>query len=96
MVFGIVALLVGLLLPALAGARESARAAACSNNLRQMGIATQAYVTDNKFHYPLVGELVPGETIDLGWDNAIYPFIAGGQQGSRPDRRFQEEEQLES
>lgn len=42
-VIGIIAVLIGLLLPALNGARESARTAACLANLRSIGIAATAY-----------------------------------------------------
>ena len=45
-VIGIIGLLAGMLLPALKNARESARAAGCSSNLRQLGLATQMYVDD--------------------------------------------------
>ena len=45
-VVGVIALLLGLLLPSLASSRESARAAACLSNLRQLLIANDLYATD--------------------------------------------------
>ena len=42
-VIGIIAILIALLLPALNGARESAKTAACLSNLRQIGIAATNY-----------------------------------------------------
>jgi len=42
-VIGIIAALVALLLPALAGARRSSQRVACQSNLRQIGIAFQLY-----------------------------------------------------
>lgn len=46
-VISIIALLIGLLLPALAGARESARFVLCKSNLRQMGLGMFNYATDH-------------------------------------------------
>ena len=51
-VIGIIALLVGILFPALAAARKSAENVACKSNLRQIEIATRLYVNDNRDHYP--------------------------------------------
>ncbi len=50
-VIAVIAILAGLLLPALAAAREKARQTACKNNLRQIGMATDMYVTDSGEYY---------------------------------------------
>ena len=50
----IIALLVGLLLPALGRAREEARKTQCRSNLRQMGLAMHMYANDNKGWFPCV------------------------------------------
>jgi prepilin-type processing-associated H-X9-DG protein/prepilin-type N-terminal cleavage/methylation domain-containing protein len=46
-VVSIISVLVGLLLPAVQSARESARGTTCGSNLRQLGIALQNYVSAN-------------------------------------------------
>jgi prepilin-type N-terminal cleavage/methylation domain-containing protein len=45
-VIAIIAILASLLLPALARAKEHSRAAICSNNIHQIGLATGAYTGD--------------------------------------------------
>jgi len=50
----IIALLVGLLLPALGRAREEARKTQCRSNLRQIGLAINIYANDNKGYTPAV------------------------------------------
>ena len=51
-VISIIALLVGILLPALSSARESARRAVCKSNARQIGIIWLAYTVDNDDELP--------------------------------------------
>jgi prepilin-type N-terminal cleavage/methylation domain-containing protein/prepilin-type processing-associated H-X9-DG protein len=53
-VIAIIALLVGILLPALAKARNTAKLAACLSNNRQMGIALNSYANDSKSWYPVL------------------------------------------
>jgi len=53
-VIGIIAVLISILLPALGRARESARAVACSSNMRQIGLAVMLYAGNNKNQLPCV------------------------------------------
>lgn len=46
-VVAVIAILIGILLPALGRARESAQDIKCKNNIRQLGIATQLYWNDS-------------------------------------------------
>src|SRR5688500_16115483 len=47
-VIGIIALVIGMLLPALGRARRNAKAAQCLSNMRQMQAAALAYAVDHK------------------------------------------------
>jgi len=51
-VVGLIALLIGLLLPALLGARRQAVAVQCASNMRQIALAMLQYINDNKGNFP--------------------------------------------
>src|SRR5947208_11094994 len=51
-VIGIIAVLIGILLPALSKAREQAKLTQCMSNLRQLGIGMQLYRGAYRDYYP--------------------------------------------
>jgi prepilin-type N-terminal cleavage/methylation domain-containing protein len=51
-VVGIIAILIAILMPALARAREQGNRIKCLSNMRQIGMAIQGYLHENKLHFP--------------------------------------------
>src|SRR5687768_10984405 len=62
-VIGIIAVLMGILLPALQRAKESARKTECSSNLRQVAVTFIMYANENKQKLPLNKENPPGPPV---------------------------------
>jgi prepilin-type N-terminal cleavage/methylation domain-containing protein/prepilin-type processing-associated H-X9-DG protein len=84
-VIGIIAVLIGILLPALNKARESSKTVACLSNLRQMGSAYAMYSAANKGYLPYVNTgigaigsvttLTTAQKEQACWFWALDPFI---------------------
>jgi len=84
-VISIIATLVGMLLPAVQSARESARRISCSNNLRQQGLALLGY-HDARKHFPVGSASGPGPfgfTNGVNWRVNIFPYIEQGNVFSK-------------
>lgn len=63
-VISILAVLTGLLLPALSKGREAGRAAACLSNLRQVGVSLQLYTDEHGNRLPVMRDKVLKGTND--------------------------------
>ncbi len=75
-VVAIIAILAGLLLPALNKARESARGAACTSNIKQMGLLSQQYSNENDdFIVPCFGDY---EDASAAFDGLLWPYLHPG------------------
>lgn len=57
-VIAVIAVLIGLLVPALSGARRSGRKVVCMNNVRQFAAADTLYLNDNR-QFPAMSPYVP-------------------------------------
>jgi prepilin-type N-terminal cleavage/methylation domain-containing protein/prepilin-type processing-associated H-X9-DG protein len=55
-VIAIIAILAGMLLPALAKAKSTANRAVCSSNLKQLELGTMMYVDDNNGRFPICAD----------------------------------------
>ena len=70
-VIAIIAILAAMLLPALNQARAKARAIACANNLKQIGIGFSMYVMENREILPVATWLEDG-TKSRTWQDLLY------------------------
>lgn len=79
-VIAIIAILASMLLPALSQAKGRAKAIACMNNLKQIGLATTTYTHD--FNGKLMLDSFIGGTNNWGWILATNVGLGFGSWGS--------------
>jgi prepilin-type N-terminal cleavage/methylation domain-containing protein len=76
-VISIVAVLAGMLLPAISAVRESARSTVCLNHLRQLGLGMQTYASD---HDSIYAPIVDG--VGLTWADQLEAYLDLPKHGS--------------
>lgn len=83
-VIAIIAILAGMLLPALNKARAIARGASCVSNLKQLGLGFYAYTSDNKDYFMCLtqsGSVADADNANarangpLQWGGCLLPYI---------------------
>ena len=75
-VIAIIAILAGMLLPALNKAREKARAISCVNNMKQFGLNFAMYMADNNGYFP-TDRHGKATNITDSWMARLAPYYGG-------------------
>lgn len=77
-VISIIALLVGILLPALGAARKTAQNMQCLSNIRQLGISFSGYAVDNRDQFPMAED---GKPVWYDFD-VLGPYLPTDQNAA--------------
>jgi len=75
-VIAIIAILAAILFPVFAKAREKARQATCTNNLKQIGIAVMQYAQDYDEWLPHAGNAYGFATGISNWKQLVAPYLS--------------------
>src|SRR5438046_673824 len=74
-VIAVIAILAGLLLPALSGARHSADSAVCKSNLHQLDLGLTLYGEDHQL-YPGGSSPTPEFPFAVGWWHQLEAYVS--------------------
>jgi prepilin-type N-terminal cleavage/methylation domain-containing protein/prepilin-type processing-associated H-X9-DG protein len=76
-VIAIIAILAGLLLPALASAKSRAHRIQCTSQMKQLGLGFYLFASDNSDQLPPAAYRTGDYQYQLSWDDYIHHYIGG-------------------